>query len=520
MFRKAIVVALFGVWPMALAAQGVPASWEQGLKAIEAVQQVKFAALDMDKVHAEDMAATAAGETLRFAVPHSVKIAPSISGTLESLKDGTLVWRQRISAVAALSLNLGFERFRLAPGARLWIYTPDRKQVIGPLTDKDNDAHGQYWTPVLLGEEVVVELVATPESLAKSLLEVSKVNQGYRFFGAARPTAAAKSGSCSSLPKPGTSLAKQSGGSGYEKSGNCNMDVECLTANDPWRSTADAVGAYTRSGTQICSGALINNTAQDRRMLFMTANHCGNSGANAAAIVVYWNYQSPTCRTPGSVESGAAQAPYPLTNINSGAIFLAANATSDFNLVELDDPPPAEARLSWVGWNRTVYTSPGGAGNGDAQCSPSSLCAGIHHPGVDEKRITFVDTPMVTTSYNNPTIPGNASHVHVFWDATPVFPPNPAITIPPQVTEGGSSGSPLFDANHLFVGQLHGGPSACGSTGGSLSDYYGRLSVSWEGGGTAATRARDYLDPGNTGVMTLTELAAANPNTVFANGFE
>jgi serine protease len=63
-------------------------------------------------------------------------------------------------------------------------------------------------------------------------------------------------------------------------------------------------------------------------------------------------------------------------------------------------------------------------------------------------------------------------------------------------TEGGSSGSGLWNQNKRLVGQLHGGSAACGN---NLSDYYGRLSVSWTGGGSAATRLRDWLDPANSG---------------------
>ena len=40
-----------------------------------------------------------------------------------------------------------------------------------------------------------------------------------------------------------------------------------------------------------------NNTARDKRPYFVTAAHCGISTANAASLVVYWNYQNSTCRT-------------------------------------------------------------------------------------------------------------------------------------------------------------------------------------------------------------------------------
>lgn len=67
-------------------------------------------------------------------------------------------------------------------------------------------------------------------------------------------------------------------------------------------------------------------------------------------------------------------------------------------------------------------------------------------------------------------------------------------------TEQGSSGSGLWNPAGLLIGQLHGGSAACGN---DLPDWYGRLSVSWTGGGTASTRLSDHLDPDNTGEQTL-----------------
>jgi len=69
--------------------------------------------------------------------------------------------------------------------------------------------------------------------------------------------------------------------------------------------------------------------------------------------------------------------------------------------------------------------------------------------------------------------------------------------------EQGSSGSPLLDQNRRTIGQLFGATNRdvfgnpvdrCLITDG----LYGRLDVSWNGGGTAATRLRDWLDPMDT----------------------
>ena len=96
--------------------------------------------------------------------------------------------------------------------------------------------------------------------------------------------------------------------------------------------------------------------------------------------------------------------------------------------------------------------------------------------------------------------PGDNTHIKVYWNDP----------VPAAVTEPGSSGSPLFDDYHRVIGQLHGGPSACGATGDNLSDCYGRVSVSWTGGGTSATRLSDWLDPGNTGAMFMDTIGACS----------
>ncbi|MCA9297224.1 MAG: hypothetical protein KC983_11920, partial [Phycisphaerales bacterium] len=70
-------------------------------------------------------------------------------------------------------------------------------------------------------------------------------------------------------------------------------------------------------------------------------------------------------------------------------------------------------------------------------------------------------------------------------------------------TEPGSSGSPLYNQDHQIIGQLHGGFAACGN---DDSDWYGKFSVSWTGGGSSSTRLRDWLDPDSTGTLVLNTL--------------
>ena len=75
------------------------------------------------------------------------------------------------------------------------------------------------------------------------------------------------------------------------------------------------------------------------------------------------------------------------------------------------------------------------------------------------------------------------------------------------MTEGGSSGSALFDNNGRIIGQLFGGAASCsGTNDNGLIDFYGRFGVSWDNGGTAATQLKDWLDPGNNNPTTFDTL--------------
>lgn len=70
------------------------------------------------------------------------------------------------------------------------------------------------------------------------------------------------------------------------------------------------------------------------------------------------------------------------------------------------------------------------------------------------------------------------------------------------VTEGGSSGSPLFNQNKLIVGTLTGGSSECSAP--TEPDYFGCFSYHWESNGTSSTaRLSSWLDPAGTNPTTL-----------------
>ncbi len=425
------------------AAEVVPTAELQGARPLATVATLDLPPVDAAKAAAADEVRDLQGEPQRFAIPEKLSVTPETHGTWQELADPRFVlWRLRITAPGALSLNAGFDRFRLPKGGRLVVHPAGGTELAREFTELDNRPHGQLWTPVILGSELVLELTLPRESRHDYALELSQVGKGYRYFG------------------------EQLG----EKSGACNNDVVC-PEGDPWRAEIASNAVYTLNGSWTCSGVMVNNTAEDGTPYFLTADHCGISGSNDASMVVYWNFESPTCGQQGGGS---------LDDSQTGAILRASYGNSDFTLVELEELPDPSWNVTYSGWNRSEE-------------DPQQVVA-IHHPSTDEKSISFEDDPTTTTSYLGTSSPGDGTHIRVAdWDD--------------GTTEPGSSGSPIYNEAKQIVGQLHGGYAACGN---DLADWYGRISVSWDGGGTASTRLSDWLDPLGTaplGIGTLDPFA-------------
>jgi hypothetical protein len=159
-----------------------PKPLAQGGGPLSEVETVRMPAVDVQKLLAEDEQ-RGKEAPLRFAKPIEVEITAETHGTWETLDDGTLLWRLRIQSPGAVSLNLGFTTYFMPPGGRLFLYTPDYSTVVGPFTDQDNEEHRQLWTPILEGDEIVVEVQLPSDALSKLELELTSVNHGYKECG-------------------------------------------------------------------------------------------------------------------------------------------------------------------------------------------------------------------------------------------------------------------------------------------------------------------------------------------------
>tara|TARA_R110002049_G_scaffold176384_3_gene343592 strand:+ start:2636 stop:3433 length:798 start_codon:yes stop_codon:yes gene_type:complete len=188
--------------------------------------------------------------------------------------------------------------------------------------------------------------------------------------------------------------------------------------------------------------------------------------SDASDYMFYWNYESPTCNS-STVE--------PAIFSSTGATVRANNSNSDFALLELIESPGAAGYdVFYNGWDRT--TTPNGGG------------VGIHHPAGDIKKIS---------THNQIPGPGQINNANFFWRVNWMATPNGF-----SVTEGGSSGSPLFMNNGRVIGQLFGGSNINCLNPANDPGEYGRFDVSWNGA-NPQRRLRDWLDPSGTNAVFL-----------------
>ncbi len=387
------------------------------------------------------------GQALKFAESFEVNFNPSKNGTWESITEARSMWRLRIQSRGALSLNLGFESFFLPKTASFYVVDSKEELVLGPLTKNDNEDHLQYWTPAITSDELMLVVEIDNDEKEDLQLSITKVN--HDFIGI-----------------------------NELQSGSCNLDVVCGISNgfpevEAYRDIIRSVGMYTISGTDICSGFLINNTGQDCRPFFITAFHCGVVASNAPSVVTYWKYENSTCRVPGSSASGGF-GDGQRTIYNSGSTLRASYSNTDFTLLEFDDEIPLEAEAFLAGFDVSD------------QLAEKSIC--IHHPNLEEKRISFENDPVhVGTWQGDEAMIPSGDHLIVNdWDL--------------GTTEGGSSGAPLFNEEGKAIGQLHGGEASCSN---NAYDSYGWLHKSWEGGGEPTNSLKPWLDPLALGIEVL-----------------
>jgi len=380
-------------------------------------------------------------KTRRFGVTIPVGIDLFEKADFIQVDKGRL-WVLKIKSENAQALILYSNNFYIPISGELFIYNSDYSQVIGAFTSLNNNESKTFATELVYGDEIILEYFQPNEVNEKPFINITEIGYAYR-----------------DCEYDMTKYTDE-----YGASGSCNVNVNCTEGNNYRNAQRGVVRLQVRFDQYNigwCTGSLVNNTSRNLAPYILSAAHC-IEGANPnyySYYVFYFNYESPGCSTTSTE---------PTPKTLSGASVKAQGESSDFVLFLLNNNVPQNYNAYWNAWN--VATTPSQSG------------VAIHHPAGDIKKIS---------TYTS-TLQDASTHWKAQWVQTATN---------YGITEGGSSGCPLFNTSSQIVGTLTGGSSYCTAPISDKNDYFGKLSYSWISNGTTnATRLKPWLDPINSGV--------------------
>lgn len=437
---------------------GTPPSFTNAGLATKRAKQPLLIYIDSDvnQLKQEDAINEANGVPPRLAKIIPVNLSIDNAGEWFTLSNGQRIWQLTVKAPNAIATLLYYNEFYIPKNGKLFIYNQDKTQVLGAYTSITNPNGKEFASEFVAGDVFTLEYVEPTNSNMndKPRISLSGIGYGYNHLQT----------SADNLKSFGTSAP-------------CMVNINC-TEGDNWQDEKKGVARTIiaiGSSAYACSGTLLNNTANDYTPYFLTAHHCfydknnfyaGTSGLNQ--MIFYFNYEHPNCEN-SNIE--------PVSKTMVGAQMLVdtdIQGSSDGVLIKLNQNIPTDYNTYYNGWDISNNAPQNG------------VC--IHHPGGDVKKISTYTQPATSSTWQSSDAVGalNAHWKILFAKTENGY----------GITQGGSSGSPLFNQAKLVVGTLTGGGSSCSSP--QNADYYGKLWYHWDQVSGNNKQMKPYLDPLNT----------------------
>lgn len=375
------------------------------------------------------------------AVPAPVDVVQA--ATREFVAGGELL-RYRIQFDDGYFTSAKFSAFDLPDGATLHFVSESHVYADGPYGHVHNRTTGRFGMPIVPGNAVIIELFVPNGQQATLVLE--SVSYGFRQL----PMLAAFSLRSGEDTAPGPLYG---GGGPF----GCQRDINC-PEGAPYQQVKRAV-AEGYDGQFVCSGQLINNTAEDNRYLYLTAAHC-EWWLDPSTLSFYWDYENSGCGTND----------FPPFTFSTGStdLYHSTNPNFDLQLLELDGTDLDETyNVYYMGWSLSMTAPQQGAI--------------IGFPDDKPKQIAYSLAPMIDCSVGG--CPGGFGGPYWRLDNYDV-----------GFTQGGSSGGGLLNEDLHVVGVLTGG---VGTTCNNFAwDEFYKLNHEY-------AQIAEHLDPLRTGSTSL-----------------
>lgn len=289
---------------------GTPVSWNQQLTvpiADEWISEANVASLlAEDATLVEDRSVP-----YRFAYAQSVNWTMQNSGSWFNLQNGDRLWILGISYEGAQSISVTFDDFQLPKGGKLYVYSEDRTDYLGPLTDEDN-RNTELGLPHVKGQKIFLEYYEPRAYRGEGNLKVNYVSGSYR---------------------------------------NWQSEVAPIQECAQWLSNAEGSLASMRTGAAVmrvlldhgqryATAVLINNTLNNAEPLVVVPTELLAGGA--ASMVFQFGLNDLQCLSQFSNCE--------LQSI-CGADVVSIDANAGLALLRLHKSPPSEWDAYYAGWS-------------------------------------------------------------------------------------------------------------------------------------------------------------------------
>ena len=390
-----------------------------------------------------------------------VRLGLQNSGTWQRLSDGGRLWRLAVRSPDARSMRLTYEAFHMPPGATLHLYDGAGNLVLGAFTSKNNrgttEVPGMFATQFVDTNELVLAYYepAKQEGMGRLVID-GVVHEKKPFFPLGEAI-------------PGASPSEL----------DCHNNVNCAVGRK-WQMQKNSVVAFDVPEWGFCSATLVNNENNDGKLYFFTAAHCVSEAhetehddptVDYTAVtrellekaIIYWAFESEDCEgtilppdRPSALKTTAGFRLLSFDSVDHADFNTDADdkkVLTDYALLEaIESPlnldPPMHPYFS--GWDRKREQT------GDFVV--------IHHPQGNIKKISFGDA--TNTDGEGQSRPFLMRVEGYFFEGGLWYMSYPIESdIETLVThywlhytsgasEGGSSGSPLFNSRGYQIGLL------------------------------------------------------------------
>ena len=118
----------------------------------------------------------------RIGEPLACDLNLTINGNWSITDNGANILRLGIKSDNAKGLVVYYKSFSIPEGGRLFIYSKDKKQLLGAFTSRNNPSGGYFATEMIKGDELVIEYNPPGYGNSMPVIIIDQVHYIYKSF--------------------------------------------------------------------------------------------------------------------------------------------------------------------------------------------------------------------------------------------------------------------------------------------------------------------------------------------------